>query len=195
MVTRRAVLVGVIAATGVVPAGCGRSSGRPAVPTPGGGFAAGAPVEETFPPDRRTAPVSLPGELLDGEGFDLAGWTGRVVVLNWWGSWCAPCRREAKDLQAAYQATRDLGVEFLGVNIRDDRDRATAFVTDFGLTYPHLFDPAGRIALRFAEVPPNVVPTTLLLDRAHRPTVVFRRVVEQAELEAAARALAAEAKP
>jgi len=146
----------------------------------------------TFTTAERSPAVAMTGELLDGTAFDLAEWRSRVVVLNWWGSWCAPCRLEAPDLQATYEATRDLDVEFLGVDIRDGRDAAKAFVVDFGITYPSLFDPAGRVALAFRDVPPTVVPSTALLDHQLRLAAVFRRVVTRRELEAAVRALATE---
>jgi len=132
------------------------------------------------------------GELLDGARFDLADWRGSVVTVNIWGSWCAPCRAEAPDLQAAFDATEDLGVHFLGVDIRDSRDAATAFVKAFHIGYPSLFDPAGQVMLGFRDVNPNVVPSTLLLDRQLRVAAVFRRRVTGRELAAALRALAGE---
>jgi len=188
-VRRRTLLA---AAPGILAglAGCGRP-GRPSG-TPAQQDEARAGTVVTFTTAERSPAVAMTGELLDGTAFDLAEWRSRVVVLNWWGSWCAPCRLEAPDLQAAYEATRELTVEFLGVDIRDERDAATAFLTDFGITYPSLFDPSGRVALAFRDVPPTVVPSTALLDRQHRLAAVFRRVVTQLELEAAVRALATE---
>jgi len=188
---RRRTLLAAVPAVAIGLSGCGRSR----APT---GTAAAQQADAragtvvTFSAAQRQAAVTVTGELLGGSAFDLAQWFGRVVVLNWWGSWCAPCRLEAPDLQAAYEATRDPGVEFLGVDIRDSRDAATAFVTDFDITYPSLFDPAGRVALAFRDVPPTVVPSTALLDRHHRVAAVFRRVVTRRELEAAVRALADE---
>ena len=62
-------------------------------------------------------------------------------MLNFWGSWCAPCRAEADDLEATYQATKASGVTFLGINVQDSRDKALAF-EEGRVTYPSLFDPA-----------------------------------------------------
>jgi peroxiredoxin len=148
-------------------------------------------VETFLAADRRPAPT-VTGELLDGTRFDLAGWHGQVVVVNFWGSWCAPCRAEAPDLQATYGATTRLGVQFLGVDVRDSRDAAKAFQTAFHIGYPSLFDPPGQVSMGFNAVSPNVVPATLLLDRQLRVAAVFRRRVTGRELEAAVRALATE---
>lgn len=191
MVSRRVVL-----GSGVVVAGTAAVAGYLVWSgSPGASRVAGGPVlgtVEFFPSGGRRDAPAVTGELLDGAAFDLAGWAGRVVVLNWWGSWCAPCRAEAEDLRAVYQATRPLGVEFLGVNVRDGRDAAEAFVDAFGHAWPSLFDPGGEVALWFRDVPPAVVPTTLVLDRRHRIAAVFRRRVYQPELEDEVRELAGE---
>jgi thiol-disulfide isomerase/thioredoxin len=190
---RRRTLLAAVPAAAVALAGCARrpsasgsTFGQQQAADPRAGTAVTFVAAE-----RRPAPP-VAGELLDGTAFDIAGWRGKVVVVNWWGSWCAPCRAEAPDLQAAYQATKELGVEFLGVDVRDGRDAAKAFQEAFGITYPSLFDPAGRVALGFADVPPTVVPSTALLDRRLRVAAVFRKRVTGRELEAAVRALATE---
>ncbi len=180
-----AAVVGVAGCAGQGRAGSARAEGAEAADARLG-------TVEAFPGGQRKPAPPVTSELLDGTAFDLTAWRGEVVVINFWGSWCAPCRAEAPDLQAAYLATRDLGVRFLGVDVRDERDAATALQDGFGITYPSLFDPAGRIALAFTDVPPNVVPATLLLDRALRIAAVFRKRVHRAEPEAAVRALATE---
>lgn len=185
MVSRRAVLgsgvaVGAAAIGGYL-AWSARTGSRPELGT-----------VEFFPPEQRQNAPAVTGELLDGTPFDLTDWHGQVVVFNWWGSWCAPCRAEADDLRAVYEATHELGVEFLGVNVRDGRDAATAFVDAFGHAWPSLFDPGGEVALDFRDVPPTVIPTTLLIDRQHRIAAVFRRRVYQPELEDQVRELAGE---
>ena len=176
----------------VILTGCG-SQGR-AAPT-GSGSPQSDPrmgtVETFLAAERRPAPA-VTGQLLDGSSFDLAGWRGQIVVINFWGSWCAPCRAEAPDLEKAFQATKGLGVRFLGVDVRDDRDAAKAFQKSFHLSYPSLYDPAGQVAVGFRDVSPNVVPSTLLLDRQLRVAAVFRRRVTGRELTAAVRALAGE---
>lgn len=140
--------------------------------------------------DRQPAPA-LRGEMLDGAGtFDVANHTGDVVVVNFWAQWCAPCVAEADDLEQTYLATKDDGVTFLGVNTRDERDKARRFVVG-RVSYPSVFDPAGRLALGFA-VPPTSLPATLILDRKGRVAVVIRRAVLREDLVPLVTSLAAE---
>lgn len=129
----------------------------------------------------RRDPVALAGETLEGAQLDLATLRGRVVVINVWGSWCPPCRKEAPDLQRAYDELEPHGVEFVGINFRDpDPAPAKAFQRTFGITYPSLRDDGGNalLALRGA-VSANSIPSTLVLDTegriaARASTVVTR---------------------
>ncbi|SDZ36837.1 Thiol-disulfide isomerase or thioredoxin [Micromonospora pattaloongensis] len=146
-------------------------------------------VLECAPGTRAPAP-KVAGELLDGARYDIAQERGNVVVVNFWGSWCAPCVAEADDLESTYQATRDKGVRFLGVNVNDGRDKAKAFEQG-RVTYPSLFDPGSRVALDF-QVPPNSVPATIVLDRDGRIAVVIRRGVTQDVLRPIVERVAAE---
>ncbi|GIJ47294.1 hypothetical protein Val02_41800 [Virgisporangium aliadipatigenens] len=127
------------------------------------------------------APV-LQGELLGGGTYDPATHAGKIVVVNFWGSWCAPCRAEAADLNAAYEATKDSGVAFLGINIRDpNKDQAVAFVENFKVPYPSIYDPKSELALEF-DVPPTGIPNTLVLGKDGRVVHTFRAVVGKDEL-------------
>ncbi|GGO05550.1 TlpA family protein disulfide reductase [Micromonospora parathelypteridis] len=141
-------------------------------------------------PDQRSAPPKLAGELLAGGTYDVSQARGQVVVLNFWGSWCAPCRAEADDLEATYQATKASGVTFLGVNVQDQRDKAKAFEKG-RVTYPSLFDPPSKLALAL-DIPPNFVPATVVLDRAGRIAVVIRAAVKQEGLQPIVERIAAE---
>jgi len=116
----------------------------------------------------RHTPGDVTGKLLDGSRFDLSRWHGKVVVVNFWGSWCAECHAEAQALQQVYSDDAAKGVEFLGVDIRDDVPSAVAFEHKYGVTYPSLDDPDNVAALQFRGVPPNATPTTLVLDRQGR---------------------------
>jgi thiol-disulfide isomerase/thioredoxin len=142
------------------------------------------------PADRKPSP-DLVGDLLDGSGtFKLADHVGEVVVINFWGSWCAPCVAEADDLEATYLATKDSKVTFIGINVRDERDPAKSFLVGRA-TYASLFDPSSKLALAFA-VAPTTIPTTIIVDRAGRIAAIARAAVQRDELEPVVKTLAAE---
>ena len=104
------------------------------------------------------------GILLTGGRFALAQYHGHVVVMNFWGSWCTPCRSEAPVLSRLSRHFAPTGVRFLGVDIRDSPASAQAFQRDFGIGYPSLNDPGDVIALDFRDtVPPAGIPTTLVI--------------------------------
>lgn len=97
---------------------------------------------------------------------------GTVVVINVWGSWCAPCRKEAPELARLATETEPLGVRFLGIDIRDNKSAAVAFERNYGITYPSVFDPDSRTMLGFKTLTPRAVPTTYVLDRGGRVAAV-----------------------
>jgi thiol-disulfide isomerase/thioredoxin len=115
------------------------------------------------------------GTTLTGSRLNFSSYRGRVVVLNFWGSWCSPCREEAPVLAVTAQQYKRAGVAFLGVDVRDTPASAEAFVHDFGITYPSVSDPASEITLDFTAVVPIAgTPTTLVIDRTgHIAGAVF----------------------
>jgi len=154
--------------------------------------AKGTGQSQTFAVGERRAAPKLTGDLLGGGTFDLAAQRGSVVVVNFWASWCGPCRAEAAELVAVADDTRAQGVTFVGVDIRDERSKAEAFAKAHGQDYPSLFDPPGSIALKFKDVPPNTTPATLVIDREGRIAAVFRKALLREELGPAVRRVAAE---
>ncbi|MEU6995649.1 TlpA disulfide reductase family protein [Streptomyces sp. NPDC046465] len=118
--------------------------------------------------DRKAAP-SLDGETLDGKSLNIAeDYKGKVVVLNVWGSWCAPCRLEAPHFVKVAEDTKAKGVEFVGINTRDpQRGPAIQFEKQHGIPYPSLHDPMGKLMLRFprGSLNPNFIPSTIVIDR------------------------------
>jgi len=141
-------------------------------------------------PAERTQVKQVTGTLLDGGAYGLAADRGKVVVVNFWGSWCAPCRAEAADLEATYQATKGGGVTFVGVDSRDDRDSARAFERG-RVTYPSIYDFDGKVALQF-DVTQTSTPATLIIDRQGRIAVAIRQATTRTQLQPLVEKVAAE---
>lgn len=118
------------------------------------------------------------GTTLTGSPLSFSSYRDKVVVLNFWGSWCVPCRAEASTLSAVAAQYRSSGVDFLGVDVRDTTASAEAFVHSFGITYPSVSDPSSVITLDFTSVVPIAgTPTTLVIDRTgHIAGAVFGSV-------------------
>lgn len=174
-------------------AGC--SGGADAVDQRGGsdlGFVPGDAATGVLAVDRRQLAPEVRGTLLDGTPYDVSALRGTVTVLNFWGSWCAPCRAEAGDLERTYQSTRSVGVQFVGVNVKDQPGPATAFQRVQGVTYPSLFDPDGQVAVRFRDLPPSAIPTTLVFDRRGRVAARFLGAVTETRLTAVVHQVAGE---
>lgn len=114
-------------------------------------------------------PVAPPvsGTTLTGQRLRLSGYHGKVVVLNFWASWCAPCRSEAPVLAQLSRSYQGKDAQFVGVNIKDPgQANGAAYERSFAITYPSLYDPAGQVLLAFrATVPPAAIPSTLVIDR------------------------------
>lgn len=111
----------------------------------------------------------IAGETLDGTKLDVADLKGKIVVLNVWGSWCGPCRQEAKHFAKAAKETESQGVAFVGINTRDsNKGAAVAFEKDYGVPYPSLYDPMGKLIVNGfpkGSLNPQAIPSTVVLDR------------------------------
>lgn len=181
-------------------AGC--ATGDDAV-AQGGTFefvAPGGKTDITYdPPADRGKPGPLSGpDLMDiSRTISLQDFAGRVVVINVWGQWCGPCRAEMPQLQQVYDATREQGVAFLGIDVRDnDIDAPRDFITDRKITFPSIYDPAMRTMIAFGgRYPATVIPSTIVLDREHRVAAVFLRELLAEDLLPLVRRLAAEPAP
>ncbi len=159
-------LLAVLAAVALLTGGCGsdvddtNSDGFI-------GFEEGNGSVLILPPDEREVAPELVGATLDGGELSTADFAGQVIVLNVWGSWCAPCRAEAPALVAAAEQLPD--VQFIGINTKDlDPVPARAFVRSFDVGYPNLYDPDGALLLDFGQVPPKAIPSTLVIDESGR---------------------------
>ena len=125
------------------------------------------------PPDQRKELPTVSGPVLgSNQTISTQDYRGKVVVINVWGSWCPPCRKEAPDLQSASVETKDVA-QFVGITSKDyDPAPAEAFVRSFEITYPSIYDPTGKVLLAFAgDLPPSAIPSTMIIDREGRLAV------------------------
>lgn len=131
--------------------------------------------------DREPAPV-LTGDKLGGGTLTTQDFAGKVIVVNVWGSWCAPCRHEAPSLQQSSEATQDVA-QFVGINTRDlSQDPALAFERSFGVTYPSFYDPSGTLLAGFPQLPPRAIPSTVIIDREGKVAARFLGETDQKTL-------------
>ncbi|WP_051179530.1 TlpA disulfide reductase family protein [Nocardia concava] len=185
---RAAALLAALCAAAVL-AGCS-TAGKDAV-AQGGTFDFVSPGGKTEifydPPSSRgtIGKLSGPDLMHDGKTVGVDDFPGKVVVLNIWGQWCGPCRAEAPALEQVYDASKDKGVAFLGINVRDNqKDKAQDFVTDNKVGYPSIYDPSMRSLLALGgKFPTSVIPTTIVLDKQHRVAAVFLRALLAEDLQ------------
>lgn len=141
----------------VVLVGCGRE--QPASALVG---------TEAVAEEAREDVLSFSGPTMDGSAIDLADLRGRVVVINAWASWCAPCRSEMPafvDLAATSDSDE---IAVVGLNVGDDPTAAQAFADELGITFPSIVDREGEILADIPGVPPKSLPSTVILDREGR---------------------------
>lgn len=132
--------------------------------------------------DSSKAPEFTLPDLAGGKWISLHDFRGRIVVLNFWASWCLPCRQEAPGLQETWEAYRSRGVQFLGSDYADDRFAARAFIDEFGITYPSVFDPSGILAAKYGFFG---LPSTFVIDGSQRIRVHFTGYVRAGQLRRA----------
>ena len=103
---------------------------------------------------------------LTGSSISLSSYRGKTVVLNFWGSWCPPCRAESPTLAVLSQQYSSKGVAFVGDDVGDTPSNALAFTRSVGITYPSVSDPSYLIVQKFSQVAPvSDTPTTVVIDK------------------------------
>ena len=189
-------MVGALLAVVTVLSAAGCSTGSDAA-VYGGSFtftSPGGKSEFSYPAaDRKQiGPMSGP-DLTGKQTIDVSAYRGKVVVLNFWGSWCAPCRAEAADLEYSWQTYQSQQVQFVGVDVKDPAGAGLAFTTDKKVTYPSIYDFSMRTLLSVRGLPTTAIPTTLVLDKQGRVAHIWLEGITQADLNAVLPALVKEA--
>jgi thiol-disulfide isomerase/thioredoxin len=160
--------VAVALVAGAAACGAGGTAQDTAVGN-GSSFVSGSYSTTVFGQANQPAAPEVSGTMLTGARFELSADRGAVVVMNFWGSWCTPCREEAPSLAQLARRFPPPAVRFVGVDIRDDPASAEAFMRAFRIGYPSLNDPNDLVALDFnGTVPPAGIPTTLVIGRSGR---------------------------
>ena len=174
------------------------STGTDAVDQSAGGqyrFVGATPNGTTIPAASRKTAGNVSGELLTGGNFDLTAQKGKIVVLNFWASYCGPCRTESPNFDSLYRSMKGDGVEFVGLDVKEvGRDAPVNFIHDFKITYPSVWDPKAKTALQLGKLPVAAagLPWTAIVDRQHREAAVYIGEVLPADVKPALTSLLAE---
>jgi thiol-disulfide isomerase/thioredoxin len=157
---RRLRLLAVLVAGAVMSVSCGTGPSR----SPGQ-VGSAEPLTRIAPGFRTVAPAAEGPQLGTNQQLSTGGRSGKVVVINVWGSWCPPCRQEADDLEQASRVTRSKA-DFIGITTGEkDPAPALAFIRTHHITYPSIYDPNGTALLTFAgTLPLTTPPSTLIVD-------------------------------
>jgi peroxiredoxin len=173
-------------------AGCTGSDAVSTNPDGGFQFAGATELGKLYPTGDRKPAENFDGKLLDGGTFSLRTTRGKVVVLNFWASWCQPCKTELPQFDLLYRAMRTRGVDFVGIDTKDVKDSGRRFVHDNRITFPMVFDEPGETAIRLGNLPSTSLPFTVLIDRAGKVAAVYVVRMSYNDLKAAVDKLLAE---
>jgi len=170
------------------------SAGHDAVDGSGAGkfrYVAATKTGSVIPPGSRKRADNVHGELIGGGPWRLSDRRGKVVLINFWASWCGPCVIESPMLNQVYQQSKASGVDFVGMDVKDQRDAARAFIADHHMSYPMVYDEPARTALQLG-IPTGGLPVTVLIDRQGRVAAAYLGAVAYLDINPVVTKLAAE---
>lgn len=176
----------------LVLAGC---TGKDAVDQSGGNFrfVSGTARGSVITPGDRKSAADFDGSLLGGGTYRSAANKGKVVVVNFWATWCGPCTVETPQFDLVYRAYKSKGVAFVGIDTKEaGRDQPRAFVRDHHISYPIVFDEQGETAVRLGNLPAQALPFTVLIDKQGRVAAVYQVALSPKDIEPVINELLAE---
>ena len=122
------------------------------------------------------------GTLLSGGKTDLAATKGHVTLLNFWASWCGPCKIETPQLDSLYRQMKPKGVRFIGFDTKDDQGAAKSFIASNDISYPIVYDQRGQAELTLGNIPGDL-PFTVLIDKQGRVAAVYLQKLAPKDLQ------------
>jgi peroxiredoxin len=133
--------------------------------------------------DRKPA-GNFTGDLLNGGKITLNQYRGKVVVINFWATWCGPCTTETPQFDSVYRSYKSKGVQFIGIDTKEaSKDAPKAFVRDNDISYPIVWDEQGKTAVALGKIPARALPFTVLIDRKERVAAVYLTSLAPKDLE------------
>jgi peroxiredoxin len=130
---------------------------------------------------KQAGPVT--GTLLAGGPYRLSDDRGKVVVLNYFASWCPPCQSETPQFDSIYRQRKSSGVQFIGMDVKDpSKGAAQSWIKDKGVTFPVVYDEAAKTAIQLGDVPMAALPSTVVIDKQGRVAAVYVGSVLPADL-------------
>lgn len=146
-------------------------------------FTSATTAGQVYPLASRKPAGSFDGTLLSGQTFELASTHGKVVVLTFWASWCSPCKIETPQFDLMYRQLKGQGVDFVGINTKDTKDAADAFVRSYSISFPSVYDQDGETELKLGDIPQSALPHTVLLDKQGNIAAVYLQRLTAKDLQ------------
>lgn len=147
-------------------------------------FTGGTKLDTLIPTNDRKQAQNFTGSLLSGGTFNLKKYAGKIMVLNFWGSWCPPCRLETPQFGQISNQYQHKGVQFVGIDVKEaSRSTPRNFLAQSHVTYPNIYDEDGRTALTLGNISTAANPFTVLLDKKHRVAGVYISRLAPADIE------------
>jgi peroxiredoxin len=147
-------------------------------------FVSGTNVGKTIAPSDRKPAGDFTGKLLNGGQLSLKQDAGKVVVINFWATWCGPCTTETPQFDLVYRANKAKGVNFIGIDTKEtSTDAAKAFVKDNDITFPIVSDELGETAVALGKIPALALPFTVVIDKQQRVAGVYLKPLAPKDLQ------------